>query len=201
MTISQLKTPALLIILLANHLDLKFSSPTQLEDIKSRNSEKLFALSSKDWLDLCNSTVEILAKRSKPSELWDMPLKSFIFWLEETHSKSSLNLYKLLVPEKIPQESEEEVLFESKPLMFLLWEESTRQFIYYLLGLGIRHLRLKKPLQSALQIRSLTVRRVTTKVVMPLKRRKKLRKLLKVIVDRYKLCQYFLWIWTVWYDI
>ena len=51
-----------------NQSKLKFSSPTLLEDIKLRNSEKLYAPSSSVLLAHSNSTEEILVKRPKLSE-------------------------------------------------------------------------------------------------------------------------------------
>jgi hypothetical protein len=75
----RLKIPASLIILLQNQLKHKFSSLTLLEDIKPKSSEKLFVQLLKDLLDQCNSMEEILVKRLKPSELFDMHSKLFTY--------------------------------------------------------------------------------------------------------------------------
>ena len=56
--------------------NLKSSSLTPPDDIKPKNSEKLYAPSSKDWLDSCNSTEETLEKKLRLSESSDIPLKS-----------------------------------------------------------------------------------------------------------------------------
>jgi hypothetical protein len=98
-------------------------SHTPLEDIKLKNSEKLFAQSSKDSLAQCNSTEETLVKKSKPSESSDMLLKLFTYWLEETHCKFSLEPFKMQAQDKTPPESELEVLLENKLLTFPQSEE------------------------------------------------------------------------------
>ena len=59
--------------------NLKSSSLTLPEDIKPKNSEKLFVPSSKDWLDSCSSTEETQERKLKLSESSDTPLKSLIY--------------------------------------------------------------------------------------------------------------------------
>lgn len=203
MTILILKIPALLIILHASQANLKSSSHTQLEDIKSRNSEKLSALLLKDWLDQCNSMAEIQARKSKPLELLDMLLKSFIFWQAETLLKFLSMLFKLPALDKIQLESELEVPWESKLLMFLPSEELTRQFISYLVEPETSHSETRKLLLNALLTRLSTARKVIPKLALLSERKIKLKKLPRVIVDIHKLLSinYFNYKFSTYYII
>jgi hypothetical protein len=88
-----------------------------------------------------------------------------------------------LGPEKIQPESELVVLSESKPLMFLLWEESTKLFTWSLKEPESTHSSLPRQLLNVWLTKSSTLRKTTSNQAMPSRRKNKSKKLPRVIVD------------------
>lgn len=111
-----------------NPLNLKCSYPTLLADIKPKNSEKPFVRLLNVSLAPCSSTAETQARKLKPSASSDTLSKLFTFLQEKILLKYLLVPFSRLDPEKTLLVLELEVWSESKLLMCLPSEESTRPF-------------------------------------------------------------------------
>ena len=109
---------------------------------------------------------ETQVKRSKQSELSDMLSKSLTYLLAETQLKFLFPLSKLLVQDKTQPELVVEVLLESKLLISLHSEESTKLFICWLVEPVKGPLKTTNLLLSVLLMKLSTARKATCKVVM-----------------------------------
>ncbi len=185
-------THALRTTLPSNQLNPKSSFHTLQVDIKPKSSERLLPQSSKDSSDHFNSTVETQVKKSRPSESSDMHLKSFTFWLAETHLKSLSRPFNWLVQEKTQLRSVQEVLPESKLWTYHQWEESTWQFTYWPMERESTRWETTRQSLNAWLMRSSTLKRATSNLLMLWRRRKKLRRLPRVTDDLYTLYIHFL---------